>query len=346
MTAKYLYGVIRNPGALEFGPIGLADGNEEVYVVGQDSIAGIVSSYHGPQLRDLPRHELLRQLAIHQKVIERVMLEHTILPARFGTVLADEGEVRRAIDHGHRWLEEAVEKFDALVEYEVAATWELGPVFDAIAGEKEVAELRAAVAAMPAAESLPVRARIGAMIKESLDRRREDLRSQLTLLLAEHAVDHQANALMGDEMVLNVAFLVPRSAREVFVDCLHQADAGFDGKLGIRCIGPLPPYTFATVDIARPDPKEMDAALQLLGLGRRISASAVRRAYRERAATLHPDVNRSPDAASLFSRLRGAEALLTTYCLGKPDGREDGSCLAPQEEMDRAYLISVKRAGL
>lgn len=348
MTAKYLYGIIRDAGTSHFGPIGIPSGEAEVYVVEQDGIAGVVSDYQGPQLNELPRHELLRQLTLHQRVLETVMQEHTVLPAKFGTVLPSRTELRRAMRCAGHQLVEALEKFDGLVQYEVAATWELGIVFNEIANEEDIASLRVAASGKPPADALELRIRIGAMIKESLDRRREGLRRQLTSLVAEYAIDHQTNVLMGDEMVMNVAFLVPRLAQGAFLDNLHQVDARFDGKLNVRCIGPLPPYSFSTIEIVRPDPQSVDAALQLLGLSQRISISEVRRAYREQAAKLHPDVNRAPEARDLFARLRDAEALLVACCLGNRDrgrSREDGSHGVTRDEVDRTYLVAVTRAG-
>lgn len=348
MATKYLYGIIRNTGPGSFGPIGLPGGLEEVYLIVQGSMAAVVSDHLGPQPAELPRQELLRQLALHQKVIETVMREHSVLPARFGTLLPGGRDVRRAMHCGSCQLAPALERLDGLVQYEVAATWQLGPVLDEISSEGEIAALRDAAAGMPPADSLGLRVKIGQMVKASLDRRREELESQLTSLLAEHAVDRQANALMGDEMVMNVAFLVDRSARERFLSGLHRVDSRFDGKLNLRCIGPLPPYSFGMVEIVRPDPGEVDAALELLGLEARISLSAVRRAYREQAARLHPDVNPSLDAKDGFARLRRAEALLVGYCQGKVKGngsRENRICHATPDEVERSYLVTVKRTG-
>ncbi len=48
-----------------------------------------------------------------------------------------------------------------------------------------------------------------------------------------------------------------------------------------------------------------------LGIGPFAAAAEVRRAYRDKARQLHPDVNPSPDAARLFAALQSAYAVLS-----------------------------------
>ena len=348
MTAVYIYGIIRNSGPTSFGRLGLPTGREEVEVVLQDGIAAVVSNFSGPHPKELPRHELLNQLALHQRVLERVMEEHFVLPVKFGTVLDNRAEVLKVLRCGAPQLEQAINRFDGTVQFEAAATWELGPVFADIANDEEIASLREAVGRMPQNESLSLLHTIGILVKESLDKRRNAVRGELTSLLGEYVKDRAPNALMGDEMVLNEAFLVRKSAQEEFLVRLHSADARFQGKLTLRCIGPLPPYSFGSVEVLRPSKEEIDAAAVLLGLGREFSASAVRKAYRTRAAQLHPDVNRSPEAVDAFARLRTAEALLIACCQAGGGNRElpaDGNGAFQRDQTAGNYLVAVKSSN-
>lgn len=346
MAPKYLYGVIREAGPVIFGAIGLETGHEPVYAVGEGGIAAVVSDYRGLPLDKLERHEKLQQLVIHQRVIETVMKHHTVLPAKFGTVLPSAAELRRAIRCGRHELTEALDRLGGLEQYEVAATWDLGPVFAAIAAEPAISEARAAAMSAPAAESEMMRLRVGMAVSASLDRKRDELRDRAIATLAEEAIDHQVNAVMGDEMVMNVAFLLRESSRDALMDRLHWLDADLGGKLNFRCVGPLPPYSFGTVEITRPDPGDVDAALDLLGLGERISLADVRKAYRERAAKFHPDVNPSPDADEVFSRLRAAERLLAACYAARTGGDgipKEGSRVIGRAQAAKSYLVAVRR---
>ena len=348
MTAVYIYGITRNLGLASFGRLGLPTGSEEVEVIPQGGIAAVVSSFSGPHPKDLPRRELLNQLTLYQKVLERVLGEHSILPVKFGTVLDNRAEVLKVLRCGAPRLEQAINRFDGTVQFEVAATWELGPVFAGIASDAEIASLREAAGRMPQNESLSLLHTIGILVKESLDKRRNAVRAELTSLLGEYAEACLPNALMGDEMVMNDAFLVTRSAQEGFLLRLHSADGHFQGKLNLRCIGPLPPYSFGTVEVLRPAKEEIDAAAVLLGLGREFSAPAVQKAYRARAAQLHPDVNRSPEAVDAFGRLRTAEALLIACCQAGAENRElpaDGNGAFRRDQAAGNYLVAVKSSN-
>lgn len=348
MAAKYLYGVMRGGGVSKFGPIGTPEGAERVHLIGSEGVAAVVSDYRGCPFSELRRGELLRQLAIHQKVIETVMGVGTILPAKFGTVLPSRGALLNAVGCAIPRLTQALDKFEGMVQYEIAVTWEERTLLEEVAAQEEIAVLRRSAAEIPPERSLDLRVRIGRMLKESLDRRREELREQLIMSMGEHAVDRQANSLMGDEMVMNEAFLVTRRGRQQFLDSLDAADARFAGKLNFRCIGPLPPYSFATVEIVRPDPARLGEALQLLGLGEQVSVASVREAYRRLAASFHPDVNPSPEAAKLFPQLREAQALLVTCCSGMVAGdspSEDNSFRITPKGLRRSYLVAVKRVA-
>ena len=110
----------------------------------------------------LPQPELLRRLTIHQRVIEEAMERGDVLPARFGTVLASEDEVRSFLTRWGGPFRESLARFSGLVEVEVAATWDLGRTLARLAAEPEVVaakaeaeQARAGRAFRPAGEGRP-----------------------------------------------------------------------------------------------------------------------------------------------------------------------------------------------
>jgi len=139
--------------------------------------------------------------------------------------------------------------------------------------------------------------------------------------LKDLAVDIQANALLRDELVLNVALLVERTAEAELTRRVSELDAQFRDEINFRIIGPLPPYSFSTVEVTRPALEELEAARLLLGLGVEVCSAEVRQAYRKLVAVSHPDVNREdPHAAEKVNQLTQAATLLTGYCRGQDAG--------------------------
>ena len=345
---KYIYGVISTSQPVTFGQSLLSSSPEEVYTVVHRELAGVVSNYDGSDLASLSQEEKLRCLMAHQWVIEWVMKEgYTILPVKFGTLVEDEDEIRRILEQGYNKLAPALNQMNGLVEIEVAATWDLKKVLEEIGSEEEIRQLGRSMAGKSASEILEMQIRAGRLVKESLDRRRESYRNQTMQSLARTALDVQPNALVADEMVMNIAFLIQREKQVDFDGQVRRINEALDDQINFRVIGPLPPYSFSTVEIKRPDPDKIEAARQLLGLGTEVSDKELKEAYRHLAAKSHPDAHLDEPGDEQFAKVREAFILLRDYCQGQDEGVEEkvnGQCYSLRpEDVSQAFLIEVKR---
>ena len=200
----------------------------------------------------------------------------------------------------------------------MAAIWDTKQVLRDISTEPESIRVNKAIADKTGQPTLEERTHLGQMVKASMDRQRSSYRERLINSLMPEAVDMQSNALVSDEMVMNVAFLVEKANLEKFESCVQQLDDLFHNQINFRIIGPLPPYSFATVEVTRANPKKMEEARQLLHLGKTFSEPEVRKAYRHLAAESHPDYwvgNKL--AKTQFARLHQASALLIACCQGQ-----------------------------
>jgi DnaJ-domain-containing protein 1 len=285
-----------------------------------------VSDYSSAEFGAMPKQEVIRSLLAHQMVVEHVMREHTVLPVKFATVLASSEEVRQLLAQGHRQFVEALTWIQDKVEVEVAATWDMAQVLQEISNEEDIVRAREAVANKTGQQILEKCIYLGQMVKASMDRRRDGYRERMISFLKPAAFDVQANALVSDEMVMNVAFLIERARQEEFDGRVKQLNDLFHDQIGLRIIGPLPPYSFATVEIARPNPEKIEEARQLLNLNGVVAESEVRKAYRRLAAETHPDRKPGDELAKLrFAKLRQASDLLIAYC--RSQAKSDGSLL-------------------
>jgi hypothetical protein len=365
MTRKYIYGIIPtgeegsspNRDQTRLRPLG-PEGDASLEAIRYRGLACVVRDHWGLAFADLTREALVRQLLAHQMVCEQVMERHTILPARLGTVLEGEEEVLGLLQQGYTRFSGALAQIEGKWEFEVAATWDLHRVFREISQEEEVRRFKERLAGSPRGETLEEgssrnrdqRALLGQMVKDSLERRREQYRRPIVDSLKDLALDMQENALLRDELVLNVALLVERSAEEELTRRVRELDQRFHDQLNFRIIGPLPPYSFSTVEVASPALAELEEARLMLGLGTELCAAGVRQAYRKLVAASHPDVNpEDPDAAAKVNRLTQAASLLTGYCQGQDSGGPDADqgrvSLAPNG-VKTPLIITVKRTTL
>ncbi len=349
MARTYIYGIIPTSQSSAFGPSGFPPRPEEVRTVACRGLGCVVSNYSGEDFASLPKETLLRCLMAHQEVVERVMQAFPVLPVKFGTLVEDESAVHRLMQHGQRTFAETLAQMDGKAEMEVAATWDLKRVLQEVGQADEILRLKASLPSKAPAEALELQMQAGKIVKESLDRRREECQQRLLGSLRGAALDVQPNALVADEMVLNMAFLIEKEFEGEFDEQVRKLDEALNGEVSFRIVGPLPPYSFATVEVVRPSAEKLEKARRLLGLDASVSRAEVKAAFRRLAAQTHPDARgENGQGDEGFVRVREAYDLLTAYCRGQEDGDSERTgerrvSLAP-EDVSQAFLVSIRRA--
>lgn len=320
--ALHLYCIVGDGAELGAGLAGLS--GRQVSSVSHRDLAAVVSPAPMRAYGSLKKEEVIPLLFAHQAVIERVLQEHTVVPVRFGTTAQDEGEVRTILEKGYPQLRAALEAMEGKIELDVVALWsDLNAVLRVIGAEEEIARAAAAIATRPAcavAAGRPPegtreeRVRIGKMVKARLDQRREEVAMQIVEALQGLVEDMCPHALPDDRMILNSAVLVERSREGEVGQALDRLNGRYAGRLDFRCVGPLPPYSFSTVEIRRFAAEDVERARRLLGLGEQAGPSDVKAAYRRLAHQCHPDT--APDlqgTGERFEQVTEAYRLLADY---------------------------------
>jgi hypothetical protein len=280
-----------------------------------------VSPYEGTPFTELDRTGVFEQLIIHQRVVEVVSDELTVLPARFGTVLASEDEVRILLERFSQPLATALHDVAGAVEVDLSATWDTTALFAQIAREPTVAALTGAVAHETAGDDLAARVRVGMAVQEAAEQRREQYRRRIVGTLVSHTRDAQPNPAVADDIVVNLALLVDRAELADFDEAVDQLGEEMGDVLSFRYVGPLPPYSFATIDVVRPDPQIIERARGALELGERCSFNDVQNNYRRLAAGAHPDRNPGDlEAQERFAALTSARDTMSEFMRGQPNG--------------------------
>lgn len=321
MERKYVYGIIQADQRSAFETPGV--GGSSAYTIAQDGLGCLLSDYRGREFAALSKEELVRCLLAHQAVVEKAMERHAVLPVKFGTILSDDDEVRAFISQGRRRLASSLTQIQDKVEMEVAATWDTATVLREVAEQDDIIHARAAIASTPSSGSFQDRVRLGQIVKEALEERRRSYRERILALLGPVALDLHPNILVSDQMVMNVAFLLLKDRQQEFDDRVKQLNDSFDDRIDFRIIGPLPPYSFATVEVTRVDPEKLEAARRLLRIDGPLSENRIRTAYRRLAADNHPDLSGDKGVIRLdLMNLREASEMLLCCCQEKVQTRE------------------------
>jgi hypothetical protein len=349
MAAIYTYAIVPTGDRVVFDVAGVDNHHDEVYSLPYGDVAAIVSASTRADYRDLNRQEAVSYLVAHQRVVEAVMQNFPLLPVKFGTVLPDEAWVRRLLEQGMSLFQPALAKFADRVQMEVVILWNLQEVFQEIGQEEAIVRLKAQVVAHPPEETEADRIALGRMVQASLEQRRAALRDRLLLSLRQVALEVMINPLMDDSMVVNVALLVDEAGWAALDERLELLDEEFEGRLHFRCVGPLPPYSFATVEVQLPSFETVNEARRWLGLKERATTDEIRRAYRRLAGRLHPDHNpQAQEAQARMAELSQAYELLVAYAESQALAGGDHNqrlCHFDQQTIEQTLLISIRRQG-
>ena len=344
MGASYVYGIVSTDQRVSLPGDGVAAHPGGIHTVPYHGIAAVVGPSDVDDYQGLAREDLVKVLLEHQRVVEEVMSAYPVLPARFGTVLADEDRVIDLLTRGHDLFAGELDRLAACVQMEVVVRWDLGKVFAELSGDERIAQVRAAAAAAPAADAEALRILLGRTVQTLLEERRAALKDCLLPRLQEAGREVHANPCMDDKMILNLALLVDEPGRARLDALLSELDAELEGSLDFRCVGPLPPYTFATLDVDSPRFADTERARGLLELPQEVTAGQVKAAFRRLAPLLHPDVN--PDAAhseEAMAQLAWAYKLLSRCVDAACGGDTARLCRLDRPSVEQTLMFDVHR---
>lgn len=244
---KYLYCIIPGKDNRTFGVNAVGNGGEVVRTVCHEGLAAVVSD------SPVKQYESTRQnMMAHERVLETVMRETTLLPVRFGTVTDSVSPVKNI----KKLLESRFEEFQKLlgdmedkVELGLKAFWrDEKSIFEEIITENaDIRRLRDSLSGKSAEATHFDRVRLGEMVKEALNRQRIKEATNILLPLRRIAHSVQENAVLGDRMVVNVAFLVERNKEPEFDQLVSKLDKQLVERVAIKYIGPVPPYNFVNI---------------------------------------------------------------------------------------------------
>src|SRR5918999_6469664 len=234
----YVYGVIRSgehSGGLKRQ--GVADAPVET--IEASGLTAIVSELPSEDVR-AGRNDLFAHWNVLQEVIESA----DVLPIRFGTVFSSAQDVQSAfLEANTDSLTRLLDDVRGRVELQVKVDYlEEVIVPEIVSSDRSVQRLRSAVGYASQVE-------LGRRFATALESKRYQDGKNIIDRLRRVAEAVNIGETTREYGVVDAAFLVLRSDQSRFDDELENLRKRLADRLALRCIGPLPPYSF--VDAAQ-----------------------------------------------------------------------------------------------
>ena len=243
---KYIYGVINS------NVMNNSETSNCAYSISFQDIAAVVKDSEIVDCSRMPRDMLARLLVSHQQLIEKVMTMHTIIPMRLGTFAQSDEEVKEILASGYRTIKDIFGRAKDMVEIDVAATLsDFNSFMQEISEEVEIKQLKQSLLGKKGGVTIDDQMKVGVLVKKHLDKKKGIFADQIQIALGQIAEDSRIHDLMDDKMVLNTAFLLNQNKQNDFERKVEEINNEFKEKFNFRCVGPLPPYSFYTLEIKK-----------------------------------------------------------------------------------------------
>lgn len=246
---KYIYGIIRHKGPINFGSIGMGKRGDLVYGIEYNGVTAIVSN------TPIIEYEARRvNMIAHEEVLEEVMKQFTVLPVRFSTIseYSDDEGILRILEKEYNKFDELLSKMEGKKELgiKVLAYEQEALMYESILEKyDDIRLLRDKLMNLPADKSHYQRMKIGEMVAEALKKETENYRNIILDTLNPLAEDVKINKSYGEMMILNAAFLIKNTSEPEFDKAVNDLDEKYGRLMTFKYVGTLPPYNFVNLVI-------------------------------------------------------------------------------------------------
>lgn len=243
---RYIYAIVATDGDKQFGPMGIGGRNDDVFIQRYQDVGAVVS------VSPVIQYPVTRANTLaHQQVLERVMIEHSLLPVRFGTVADDADQIRDKV-----LIARYAEILDRLfyvndkIELGLKALWtDKSELFREIVDEnKEIRRIRDRLTGKKGAAQRD-QVKLGEMVKKALDHKRMKTEKDMLSSLLPLCVDHRKNPVFGDQMMTNSAFLIFKHRESAFDQAVNDLAETHKAWFKFKYVGPVPPCNFVEMSI-------------------------------------------------------------------------------------------------
>jgi len=190
------------------------------------------------------------RVAGHAAVVEELANRRTVLPMRFGVVFADEAEVRsELLDPRRPRLLELLDQLEGKVELRVRAVVDQTAVLrDVTLADPAIRRLRERTLHRSPEAAYYDLIRLGELVAAALQDWKDRTAAAILEELAATAVAIRSAPPAVERQVVDASLLVRAGDVDAVEVSARRLEAASAGRIRLRVIGPLPPWSFVGFD--------------------------------------------------------------------------------------------------
>jgi hypothetical protein len=235
----WVFGVV--PAGADLKQLSGREDLPEVAIIESEDLAAMV----GDAPEDDPKATRNQALG-HARVLEAAVRDAPVVPMRFGIMCGSDEEVTSAIlQERHDQFAELLDRFEDRVEMVLKAYYREEPLLrEIVESEPEVGKLREAVREEPEEATREQRMRLGELINQAIEQRRELDSADLLGKLEEAVQEVRSDPPEKELMVLNVPMLVERNRVDALEATVEEVAEERREMMHFKLLGPMPAYHF------------------------------------------------------------------------------------------------------
>lgn len=237
--AKYVYGILAASARV---PSRTGIGDAPLELIAGDGIAALVSDVPGGGDLRMGRDAM----TAHARVLEEAHSHGTVLPMRFGVVMAGDNEIRsQLLDAHHDELVDQLADFEGKVELKLRGTYEEDALMrEVVREDQDVARLRESLRGAPEDATYYGRIQLGELIARAIERKREVDSREILESLTPLALAVEVAEATHERVVLSASFLIEHDQIDEFDAAVDRIGRSQADRMRLKYTGPLPPHSF------------------------------------------------------------------------------------------------------
>jgi hypothetical protein len=339
----YIYGIVPNfYGTDMFRSLE----NSGVYAIPFENVSAIVSDRVDTYIDYSDRESLGYLLVHHQKTIEALQSKGFIIliPMRLGTIVSSKEEVFKIFSNGYDLITEILKKIQFLTEIDLAVTWaDFSGTLKDIANHPDIIAMKDNIMKNIDKLSQDDQMKVGMLVQAKLKEKNKKVELNILDSLSSISLDIKTHEVMNDQMITNSAFLINRNSLEEFEQVIVRLDEEYNGLLNFKLVGPLPFYSFYTIEVTELNPENIAQASIELGLREETSESEIKKAYLRKAKLFHPDAHTGNGDQENFNRVTKAYHTLLDYSAAvRQSSKEEYISYVKGKVNENLILVKIK----